>query len=86
VIKRAVWFSAGAAIGAGGTVWARRRVESISKRMRSGELTGDVVAMVDRRAQRAARRVRGAVDAGREEARRREDQLWRELEVRARAR
>lgn len=67
-------------------MWARRRVESISKRMRSGELTGDVVAMVDRRAQRAARRVRGAVDAGREEARRREDQLWRELEVRARAR
>lgn len=86
MIKRAVWLSAGAAIGAGGTVWARRRVESFSRRMRSGELTGDVVAILDRRAQGAASRVRRAIETGREEARRREDQLWRELEVRARAR
>lgn len=86
MIKRAVWLSAGAAIGAGGMVWARRRLESLSRRVRSGELTGDVVAVLDRRAQGAAHRVRRAVETGREEARRREGQLWRDLEVRARAR
>ena len=86
MVKRAVWFSAGAAIGAGGSMWARRRVESLSRRVRTGELTGDVVSILDRRAQSAARRFRRAVDAGREEARRREDQLWRDLEMRARAR
>jgi len=54
--------------------------------MHSGELTGDVAAIVDRQARRATRRLRRAVEAGRDQAKRREDQLWRELEVSARAR
>jgi len=81
-----MWLGTGAVLGAGGVLWVRRRLEQLSERMRSGEITGDVLAVVDRRAESAARRVGRAVEAGREDARRREDQLWRELEVRARAR
>ncbi|HUC38063.1 MAG TPA: hypothetical protein VMR97_13190 [Acidimicrobiales bacterium] len=85
-MRRTVWLSAGVALGAGGTLWARRRLEVVSRRMHSGELTGDVAAIVDRQARRATRRLRRAVEAGRDQAKRREDQLWRELEVSARAR
>ena len=84
--RRAVWLGLGAALGAGGTLWARRRVEMLSERMRSGALAGDVAAIADRAARGAARRVRHAVAAGRDGARQREDELWREFEARARAR
>jgi len=86
VRRRAIWVGVGAALGASGTLWARRRVEMLSERMRSGEIAQDVVAIVDRRAHSAARRVLRAVEAGRDGARRREDELRRELEARARAR
>jgi hypothetical protein len=81
-----MWVGVGAALGAGGTLWARRRVGLLTERMRSGALAGDVAAIADRGARGAARRVQHALEAGRDGARRREDQLWQELEVRARAR
>jgi hypothetical protein len=81
-----MWLGVGAALGAGGTLWARRRVEMLSERMRSGTLPGEVAAIADRGARGAARRVLHALEAGRDGARHREDQLWRELEVRTRAR
>ena len=86
MIKRARWLTAGAALGVGGTLWARRRVALVAERVRSGQIAGDVVAIADRRAHNAAHRLRRAVDAGRDDARRREDELWQELEVHARAR
>jgi len=73
-------------LGAGGTLWARRRLEQLADRVRSGDVSADVMAIVDRGVESAARRVRRAVETGRQEARLREDQLWRDLEVRARAR
>jgi hypothetical protein len=81
-----MWVGVGAALGAGGSLWARRRVGLLTERMRSGALAGDVAAIADRGARGAAQRVLHALEAGRDGARRREDQLWQELEVRARAR
>jgi hypothetical protein len=86
VRRRAIWLGVGAALGAGASVWARRRVETVAERMRKGDVTTSVVGIVNRGAKRAARRVRRAVEGGRDDARRREDKLWQELEVRARAR
>jgi len=54
--------------------------------VRSGDVTSHMVAVAKRTAKHGARRVRRAVQAGRDDARQREDQLWQELEVRARAR
>ena len=85
-MRRGMWLGVGAALGAGGTLWARRRLEAVSERVRTGEITGDVVRIVDHRTKMAARRVRRAVDAGRESARRREEQLWRDMETAARDR
>ena len=86
MIRRGIWLGTGAVLGAGGTLWARRRFEQLSDRMRSGDITADVMAIVDRRLESASHRVKRAVEAGRLDARNREDQLRRELEVRARAR
>jgi hypothetical protein len=79
VIRRALWLGTGAAIGAGGTVWARRRVGRLATRLRPGSLAGEVTAGVDRHRRQLTGRVRGAVESGRFEARRREDELWRDL-------
>jgi hypothetical protein len=84
--RRAIWVGMGAALGAGASVWARRRVELVAERMRTENAKTNVIAIVNRRAKRAAQRMRRAVAAGRDDARRREDELWQELEVRARAR
>jgi hypothetical protein len=86
VIKRATWLTVGAALGAGGTLWARRRLQLLSERARSGEIAGDLSVILERGAHRAARRVRNAVEGGRDDARLREERLWRELEVRTHAR
>ena len=79
MIRRPLWFAAGAALGAGGTVWTRRRLERIARRMRPASVADDVVSMVGRTRRGAAERVRDAVDAGRDGARRREDDLRRRL-------
>gem|GEM_PF-1964279 len=79
MIRRPLWLVAGAALGAGGTVWTRRRLEQLSRRVRPASVAGDIASMVDRTRRGTADRVRDAVDAGRAGARRREDDLWRDL-------
>ena len=79
VIRRPLWLVAGAALGAGGTVWTRRRLEQLSRRVRPASVAGDVASMVGRTRRGTADRVRDAVDAGRAGARRREDDLWRDF-------
>jgi len=76
---------AGAALGAGGTLWTRRRLSRLSRRVRPGAVAGDIVSMVDRTRRGASERVRDALDAGRSGARRREDDLWRDITARDRA-
>ncbi|HUY23637.1 MAG TPA: hypothetical protein VMV22_14995 [Acidimicrobiales bacterium] len=83
-MRRPLWLAAGAALGAGGTLWTRRRLERLSKRVRPGAVAGDLAAAVDRTTKGAADRVRSALDAGRDGARRREDDLWRDIAARER--
>jgi hypothetical protein len=86
MVGRAMWLSAGVALGAGGTIWVRRRLEVLSDKLRSGQATADVVSMAGRGARAAASQVRLAVDAGRDSARRRSEELWEELDTSAKAR
>ena len=48
VIRRPLWLAAGAALGAGGTLWARRRLERLSRRVRPTAVAGEIVSVVDR--------------------------------------
>lgn len=50
MFKRLFWFSSGAATGAAGTVWARRRVQEQMRRFTPGGVREQAVA----RAKRAA--------------------------------
>jgi hypothetical protein len=79
VIRRPLWLAAGAALGAGGTVWARRRLERLSRRVRPTAMATQIVSRVDRTRRGAADRVRDAVDTGRTQAQRRQDDLLRDL-------
>jgi len=79
VIRRPLWFAAGAALGAGGTVWTRRRLERLAQRVRPTAVAEDVAAMVERTRRGATTRLHDAVAAGRSGARRREDDLRRHL-------
>jgi hypothetical protein len=74
-----MWLVAGAALGAGGTVWARRRLERLSRRVRPTAVAGELVSMVDRTRRGATDKVRDAVDTGRAQAQRRQDDLLRDL-------
>jgi hypothetical protein len=86
VIRRPLWLAAGAALGVGGTVWTRRRVEQLSRRVRPTAVATEVASIVERTRRGAADRVRDAVDTGRSEAQRRADGLWQDLSARDRAR
>ncbi len=79
MIRRPLWLAAGAALGVGGTVWTRRRLERLSRRVRPAAVAGDLASMVDRTRRQTADRVRDALDTGRKEALRREDDLWHDL-------
>jgi len=85
VIRRPLWLAAGAALGVGGTVWTRRRVERLSRRVRPTAVATEVASMVERTRRGAADRVRDALDTGRTEAQRRQDDLWQDLAARGRA-
>ena len=84
MIRRPLWFAAGAALGAGGTVWTRRRLERLARRVRPTAVADEVVTVLDRTRRGAADRVRDALDAGRDGARRREEDLRRQLSGRDR--
>ena len=86
MIRRPLWLAAGAALGVGGTVWTRRRVEQLSRRVRPTAVATEVASIVERTRRGAADRVRDAVDTGRSEAQRRADGLWQDLSARDRAR
>jgi len=83
-MRRPLWLAAGAALGAGGTVWARRRLERLSRRVRPNAVAGEIVSLVDRTRRSAADKVRDALDTGRTDAQHREDDLWRDLAARDR--
>jgi hypothetical protein len=79
MIRRPFWLVTGAALGAGGTVWARRRLDRLARRVRPTAVAGELVSLADRTRRGAADKVRDALDTGRTEAQRREDDLWRDL-------
>jgi hypothetical protein len=84
VIRRPLWLAAGAALGVGGSIWTRRRLDRLSRRVRPNAVAGEVVAIVERTRRGAVDRVRDAVDTGRTEAQRRQDDLWHDVSARGR--
>lgn len=70
-MKRLFWLGLGAAAGAGGTIWAERKVRSRMQAMAPDQL----VARAGRRAGAAGRSVVDAFTEGREAMRNREDEL-----------
>ena len=81
-MRRPLWLAAGAALGAGGTVWARRRLDRLSRRVRPTAVAGELASLAERTRRGTADKVRDALDTGRSEARRRQDDLWRDLDAR----
>lgn len=81
-MRRAGWLTVGAVLGVSGTLWSRRRVEDLAHRARSGAIAGDMARLVDRGWQRVDRRLAGAVETGRQEARRRRHELRRAYDPR----
>jgi hypothetical protein len=73
----------GAVAGGGATVWARRRLERLQKRMEPGQLASGAVTLMDAGARSTAGRVKQSLDTGRRAARRRELELRHDLEVRS---
>ena len=69
------WLSSGLVLGAGGTVWARHRMQSVARRLQPGNLADSA----GRSLQHAAGHLRSAVDAGRLQAHQREEELRRQL-------
>ncbi|MGH9082164.1 MAG: hypothetical protein ACRDY3_07650 [Acidimicrobiales bacterium] len=80
MLKRLRWLGTGALLGVGGALWTRRRLVRRLDRAVSvvvpGGLSGDVAVA----ARQAGARVRAAVEAGRDERRRREAELWAQLD------
>lgn len=79
-MRRGLWLAAGVVIGAGGTAWSSRRLAQLGARARRGEISGDVVRLLGRGSRRVSRRLVGAVDGGRADARRRREQLRRQYD------
>ena len=82
MMRRPMWLAAGAALGAGGTVWAQRRLQRLTRRVRPTAVANQLVSRAERTRRTAADKVRDALDTGRSEARRRQDDLWRDLDSR----
>jgi hypothetical protein len=81
--RRLMWLSVGAAAGSGATVWVRRRLDRLARRMQEpGQLGGELVTLVDQGARSTAGHVRRSIDTGRSAARRRSRELHHELERR----
>ncbi|HUY64465.1 MAG TPA: hypothetical protein VMV14_08115 [Acidimicrobiales bacterium] len=84
MIRRGAWMTAGMVVGVGATVWSQRQAAVLTQRARQGRLPGDVARIIDRGSRRVGTRLRLAVDAGRVEARRRQEELHRQLATTAR--
>lgn len=80
MIRRPLWLGAGVAIGVGGTLWAEQQVRRRVRRLAVALTPAGAADEVRRTAQLAGDRVRSAVDEARLERRRREAELWADLE------
>jgi hypothetical protein len=74
-MKRARWLATGVALGAGGTIWAKKRLETLQERVEPVRLAGDLAGATKNR-------VLEAVGAGRAQAQRREEEMRASLEGR----
>jgi len=79
-MRRGGWLGLGAVLGAAATVWSRRRISELSDSARAGEMPGEVLRLVKGGSRRLERRLSVAVDAGRDQARRRQGELRRSFE------
>ena len=81
--RRTFWLVTGAAIGAGSSLWAERRVrrtvQQATARLQPDALVVEVGRSARQVAGTAGDRVRDAVVSGRDEMQRREEELWAEL-------
>lgn len=80
MIRRPLWLGAGVAIGVGGTLWAEQRVKRRVHQLSAALTPTGAADGLRRSAQAAGHRVRAAVDDARLERRRREAELWAEIE------
>jgi hypothetical protein len=83
VPKRTFWLVTGAAVGAGTSLWAerklRRSVQQAAARLQPDALVAEMGRSARQAAGTAGDRVRGAVASGRDEMQRREEALWADL-------
>ena len=81
--RRTVWLLTGAVAGAASSLYAerklRRTVEAASARLQPDALAAEVGRTARQAVVTTGGRLRDAVSTGREEKRRREDELWSEL-------
>ena len=81
--KRTFWLVTGAALGAGSSLWAERRVrrtvQQAAARLQPDALVVEVGRSARQVAGGAGDRLRDALSSGREEMMRREEELWSDL-------
>jgi hypothetical protein len=75
MFKRTRWLATGVAIGAGGSIWAKRRLGSLQGQLEPQRVAGAI-------ADATRDRVRAAVGAGRAQAQQREEEIRTKLEGR----
>ncbi len=84
--KRPFWLAAGAAIGAGSSLWIERRirrtVHEAVNRLQPDALAVEIGKSARQIAESTSERLRGAVAVGRDEMRQHEEQLWQDLSER----
>lgn len=78
MFKRIIWMGTGMAVGAGSAFWAKRKVERTVERYLPEQVADRAAAT----ARDLGRTVRAAATEGREEMRRREDELKAQVEAR----
>jgi hypothetical protein len=85
VARRSIWLVTGVVAGAASSLYAerkfRRTVEAASARLQPDALVAGVGRSARQAATSTGGRVRSAVASGREEKRRREIELWSELDL-----
>jgi len=81
-MKRPMWMGAGVILGVGGTLWAERRVRRGVQQVVAKVSPDSVAAGARDSARQLGERMRAAVDAGRKERARREQELWEQIEGR----
>lgn len=77
--KRTLWLVTGVAVGAGSSLWAERKIKKAAERLQPDALLAEVGRSARSLSDGATGRVRDAVQSGREEMSKREQELWAEL-------